>query len=183
MVSLVSGETSPGVARNAVSDRKRKQSDVDCSPQSSQSKRLRVTFDPAVDVQIIPDWDGKSLELVSLDVRRALTKRTDGCDAGCDNIKALLITKPMASEAPTTRLLHKYVVALAEHALSLDKAFSDLVQAVLDCHWAARNPQFVRAYRRLLQSLLSMHPEYAPAIFRMIVKMFCEGTGNGSCVS
>ncbi|KAF2013354.1 RNA polymerase I-specific transcription initiation factor RRN3 [Aaosphaeria arxii CBS 175.79] len=178
MVSLASMERATGVIAPAVGGSlKRKQidsADVDSPLPSSQYKRRRVTFDPSVDVHILPDANEKSLELVVEEVRRALEKHADKLhpDNGpYDEIRSLLLAKPTSAGAPLTSLLYKYIVALSNHVPLLNHECSGMVHAIVDSYWVARNEQYVRSYRHLLSSLLSVHPGYTSSVLTMLVSM------------
>ncbi|KAF1996690.1 RNA polymerase I-specific transcription initiation factor RRN3 [Amniculicola lignicola CBS 123094] len=179
MVSLASTERARGVIAPGVGGSlKRKQSettqfDAD-SLSSSQIKRRRVTFDPDVDVHILPDANEKSQELVAEEVRRALEKHADGDHALYNQIRLLLASSPTAADAPLTRYLQKYVIALTHNVPRLDHDASGLVHAVIDSQWIARGESYVRAYRHLLRSLVSVHPGYTSAVLYMLVNMFIE---------
>lgn len=177
MVSLASTVRATGViAPSAGGSLKRKQTDTFDSDgdilTSSQIKRRRVTFDPSVDVRFLPDVNEKSLELVGEDVRRALEKHADNDSTAYDEIRSLLIAKPTSSDAPLTSLLHKYIVALNNNVPLLDHRCSGMVHAIIDCHWLARNENFVRSYRHLLRSLLSIQPGYTSSVLTMLVGLF-----------
>lgn len=137
-------------------------------------KRRRVTFDPDVDVHILPDVNEKSLELVGEEVRRALEKHATDDNAAYDTLRALFAAKPTQSEALLSRNLEKYVIALTNNVQLLDPKCRGLVHAIIDCSWVARNDQFYRSYRTLLRSLLSIHPGFTGAILNMLVAMFVD---------
>lgn len=178
MVSLASTNRAAGdIAPSVGGSLKRKKSrTLDSSDNeqlsSSQVKRRRVTFDPSVDVHILPDAYEKSLELVGEDVRRALEKHVDKDSASYDDICSLLVTKPTSTSAPLTSLLHKYIIALSNNVPLLDHRSFGMVHAIIDCHWVARNEAFVRSYRHLLRSILSMHTGYTASVFTMLLEMF-----------
>lgn len=177
MVSLASTSRTSGIIPPSVgSSLKRKQ--VDSSPDSkqqlsSQAKRRRVTFDPEVDVHILADPNEKSQELVGEEVNRALEKHAAGDATGYDIIRSLFTTRPTSSDAPTSGLLQKYIVALSRNITLLDHS-RGLVHAVIDCHWVARNEDFLRSYRQFLRSLLSIHPGFTSTVLGMLVDMFLE---------
>ena len=86
MVSLASTERAAGlIAPSSGGSLKRKHNDTDFDgdhiPLSSQTKRRRVTFDPDVDIHILPDVNEKSLELVGEEVRRALERHSNNDNA------------------------------------------------------------------------------------------------------
>jgi RNA polymerase I-specific transcription initiation factor RRN3 len=178
MVSLASIGGAPGVIAPSVgASLKRKQSDANYENDmilSSQTKRRRVTFDPEVDVRMLADPDEKSLELVGEEVQRALEKHAVGDTISYDQIRTLFTEKPTSSNAPLTRLLHKYLIALTNNAPHLDHSRRGLVHAIIDCSWIARNEHFVRSYRRFLSSLLSVQPGYTSTVLSMLVNAFVE---------
>ncbi|KAF1949412.1 RNA polymerase I-specific transcription initiation factor RRN3 [Byssothecium circinans] len=177
MVSLASTRQIPGVIAPGVGGGlKRKQ--IDESPKSekitsAQTKRRRVTFDPDVDVHIV-DPNGKSLELVGEEVRRALEKREGGDNTAYDQLRSLFTVKPTSSRAVLSGQLQKYLIALTNNVPLLDNKCKGLVHAIIDCHWATRNEQFVRTYRNFIRSLLSMQPGFASSFLAMLVEMFIE---------
>jgi RNA polymerase I-specific transcription initiation factor RRN3 len=179
MVSLASTErAAPYIAPSAGGSLKRKQPDThtletDNLP-SSQIKRRRVTFDPDVDVRILSDVNEKSLELVGEEVRRALEKHASDDNGSYDQIRSLLSFKPTAADAPLTGLLQKYVIGLTNNVPLLDHKCNGLVHNIIECSWVARNEQFVRSYRHLLRSLLSVHPGYTTSVLSMLVGMFLQ---------
>ncbi|KAF2739166.1 RNA polymerase I-specific transcription initiation factor RRN3 [Polyplosphaeria fusca] len=175
MVSLASTERAVGVIAPSVGGSlKRKHDDIalDADLSSSQIKKRRVTFDPDVDVHILSDVNEKSSELVEEEVRRALEKRANGDNAVYDSIRQLFALKPTSDDAPTTGVLHKYVVALSNNMLLLNQKCSGLVHAIIDTRWITRNEQFVRSYRHFIRSLLSVHPGYTSAVLGMLVELF-----------
>ncbi|KAF2682805.1 hypothetical protein K458DRAFT_478734 [Lentithecium fluviatile CBS 122367] len=178
MVSLASTERAPGVIAPSVGGSlKRKHPDANDDSDailSSQTKRRRVTFDPDVDVRIIVDPNEKSLELVGEEVQRALERHAIGDTIAYDQIRSLFAEKPTSSNAPLTRVLHKYLVALTNNAPLLDHSRRGLVHAIIDCSWIARNDDFVRSYRRFLSSLLSVQPGFTSTVLSMLVNMFVE---------
>lgn len=178
MVSLASTERANGVIAPGVGGSlKRKQTDTDLDSDdlpSSQIKRRRVTFHPAVDVHILPDVDEKSLELVREEVRRALERHASGDNTAYDQIRSLFSIKPTSTEAPLSRVLGKYVIALTNNVPLLDQKCSGLVHAIIDSSWIARNEHYYRSYRTLLRSLLSVHSGWTGTALTKLVNMFVE---------
>ncbi|KAF1975850.1 RNA polymerase I-specific transcription initiation factor RRN3 [Bimuria novae-zelandiae CBS 107.79] len=173
MVSLaVTHQTSGSVDPSVGSSLKRKQTDSK-QQLSSQAKRRRVAFDLNHDIHILADPNEKSQELVLEEVHRALEKHAAGDATAYDVLRSLFTTKPTATDAPLSGLLEKYVVALTQNVTRLDGC-RGLVHAVLDCHWAARNQDFVHSYRRFLRSLLSLYPGFTSTVLGMLVGMFVE---------
>jgi RNA polymerase I-specific transcription initiation factor RRN3 len=178
MVSLASNERHSGIVAPSVGGSlKRKQTDA--SPKSdkippSQAKRRKVTFDPDVDVHIMSDATEKSMELVDEEVRRALEKRAAGDSTTYDQLRSILTEKPTSSRALLSRQLQKYILALTHNVPLLDHKCQGLVHAIIDCQWITRNEQFVRSYRHLLRSLLSVHPGFTSTVLTMLVEMFVD---------
>ncbi|EOA86307.1 DNA independent RNA polymerase I transcription factor [Exserohilum turcicum] len=176
MVSLASTSRSPGIVSPSTGGSlKRKQaghsSDAENTP-PSQLKKRRVTFDPDVDVRILSEHNEKSAELVGEEVRRAIEKHAAGDKAAYDMLKALFKEAPTSTNAPSSRLLQKYVIALTNHTPQLDHNCKSLVHAVIDCSWIARNEDFLRSYRNFLRSLLSVQSGYMTTVLQMLVDMF-----------
>ena len=176
MVSLASANRTTGIVAPSVgSSLKRKQTDFSSPDRqlSSQAKRRRVTFDPEVDVRILADPNEKSQELVGEEVSRALERHAVGDATGYDVLRSLFTTKPTSSDAPLTGLLQKYLISLTNNITLLDSS-RGLVHAVIDCHWIARNDDFVRSYRQFLRALLSIHPGFTSTVLTMLVNMFVD---------
>jgi RNA polymerase I-specific transcription initiation factor RRN3 len=178
MVSLISTERANGVMAPLMSGslKRKHTADTDSADDSPgiQNKKRRVTFDPAVDIHILPDVNEKSLELVGEEVRRALEKHAAGENGTYDYIRSLFSAKPTSPDAPLSSLLEKYVIALTNTVTLLDHKCSGLVHALIDSSWVARNEHFHRSYRTLLRSLLAVHPGYTSAVLHMLVDMFLE---------
>jgi RNA polymerase I-specific transcription initiation factor RRN3 len=176
MVALASTARPLGtIAPNAGGSLKRKQADHSSDAENatiSQLKRRRVTFDPDVDVRILSEHNEKSLELVRVEVQRAIEKHAAGEKAAYDGLKALFKEAPTSAKAPLSRLLQKYVIALKDHTPQLDHDCKGLVHAVLDCSWIARNEDFVRSYRDFIRSLLSVQNGYMSTVLQAFVNMF-----------
>ncbi|EON64205.1 hypothetical protein W97_03435 [Coniosporium apollinis CBS 100218] len=139
---------------------------------SSQGKRQKVAFDPDVEIRVLEDWNEKGIELVREEVRRGIEKHLAGDNAAYDQLKQLFTAKPFEEDAPSTRLLQKYLHALTGHASWLNKNCSGLVHAVLDCQWLLRDESFVQSYIRFLGGLLSAHGGYTGLVLRMVVQSF-----------
>ncbi|KAK7545704.1 RNA polymerase I-specific transcription initiation factor RRN3 [Phyllosticta citricarpa] len=166
-----------GLIANA--SRKRKQfesSDDELEPELSvhAPKKARVSFDPAIEVHVLEDYDEKGLDLIREEVRRAIDNHMAGDSTDYDQIKALFATRPSASDAPSTKLLNKYVVALIGSVNVLGRNCSGLVHAVLDCQWLTRDESFKRLYVTLLGSLTSAQGGYTSQVLQMLVKYFVE---------
>ena len=81
---------------------------------SASTKKLRVAFDPNVDVRILPDWDDKSFDLVKEEVSQGIERhlapegRRD--DTQYFKLLRLFDTESSSGEAPTSKLLIKYIL-------------------------------------------------------------------------
>jgi RNA polymerase I-specific transcription initiation factor RRN3 len=177
MVSLISTERASGVMAPGIGGGlKRKHTDTDSADEAlaAQSKKRRVTFDPAVDIHILPDVNEKSLELVGEEVRRAIEKHAIGENGTYDYIRSLFSARPTSPDAPLSGLLEKYLISLTNTVTLLDHKCTGLVHAIVDSSWIARNEHYLRSYRTFLRSLLSVHPGYTNTILNMLVNMFLE---------
>lgn len=176
MVSLAATRRPAGnfMAPTVSSSLKRKQRDASPDAENdavTQAKRRRVTFDPNIDVQIVMEVE-KSTELVAEEVRRAIEKHAIGEKGEYDQLRSLFSDSPTAPGSAHSALLQKYVIALRDVVPLLDYNCKGLVHAIIDCSWIARNENFVREYRNLLRSLLSVHPAYMSTVLQMLVSMF-----------
>ncbi len=179
MVSLASAEKTEGIiAPSAGGSLKRKHTeDPTLNAEhitASQLKKRKVTFDPEVDIRIVGNDNDKSLELVIEEVRRAIERHAQGEKAAYDGLKGLFKAEPTADDSPSSGLLQKYIIALANHAPLLDHDCKGLVHAAIDCSWVARNEYFVRSYRSFFRSLLSVQPGYLSTILQMLVTLFLD---------
>lgn len=162
------------MAPTVSSSLKRKQRDASPDAEDDalgQAKRRRVTFNPNVNVQIVMEVE-KSMELVAEEVRRAIEKHAVGEKAEYDQLRSVFAEVPTAPGALHSALLQKYVIALRDVVPLLDYNCKGLVHAIIDCSWIARNDSFVREYRNLLRSLLSVHPAYMSTVLQMLISMF-----------
>lgn len=159
------------------------------APESSQSKKLRVAFDDRVDVRIMDDWTAKPLDLVKDEVRSALEGHlrpaADKDDGAYEQLRMVFISAAPSrshdngavssyTEAPSTALLKKYLVALSGRVSDL-KACGKLVHAVLDVNWLGRDDAFVALYVRFLGTLGSAVPGFLRTVLDRIVGHFVEG--------
>ncbi|KAH6638025.1 RNA polymerase I-specific transcription initiation factor RRN3 [Boeremia exigua] len=176
MVSLAAPRVPPSnfMAPTVSSSLKRKQRDSSPDAENNalaQTKRRRVTFDPNINVQIVMEVE-KSTELVAEEVRRAIEKHAIGEKGEYDQLRSTFSDSPTTPGAAHSALLQKYVIALRESVPLLDYNCKGLVHAIIDCSWIARNEGFVREYRNLLRSLISVHPAYMSTVLQMLVSMF-----------
>ncbi|KAJ4352861.1 DNA independent RNA polymerase I transcription factor [Ascochyta clinopodiicola] len=183
MVSLAAARKPANfMAPTVSSSLKRKQRDASSDAENdtvAQVKRRRVTFDPDVDVRIVTDVE-KSTELVAEEVRRAIEKHAAGEKGEYDQLRSLFSDSPTAPGTAHSALLQKYVIALTDVVPLLDYNCKGLVHAIIDCCWIARNEHFVRSYRNLLRSLLSVHPAYMSTVLQMLVSMFLNSPSTAA---
>ncbi|CAK4032719.1 RNA polymerase I-specific transcription initiation factor rrn3 [Lecanosticta acicola] len=142
---------------------------------STTTKKLKVAFDDHVDVRIMDDWNDKSFELVREEVRigiqRHLAPNEQRDDAQYVKILQLLGQDAFSSEAPSTKLLTKYVLAIGANIKHLGEC-GKLVLAVLDLSWVGRDMEFVKAYTKFLLTLATAHGKYMTPIMERLVSHF-----------
>ena len=144
---------------------------------SSSTKKLRVAFDPNVDVRILDDWTDKSYDLVKEEVaqgiERHIAPQDQKDDAQYVKLLQLLGHEAFSSEAPRPKLLYKYILAIDSKISSLREC-AKLVIAVLDLPWMGRDETFVTLFSRFLCDLAGAHAKYAPAIMERLVSHFAK---------
>lgn len=149
---------------------------------STATKKLKVAFSPNVDIKILDEsWNEKSFELVKEEVRVGIerhlaTSASSGevkDDAQYTKLVALLSQDAFDSDAPSSKLLRKYLLALEARVSSLGEC-GKLVIAVLDLAWLGRDEVFVGLYIRFLVSLASAQSKYIPAILDRLVSNFAK---------
>ncbi|KAF2093120.1 RNA polymerase I-specific transcription initiation factor RRN3 [Rhizodiscina lignyota] len=140
---------------------------------SSPTKRLKVTFNPEIDVRVVEDWRDKAIGLVREEVRTGIDGHITGTNsARYDQIKQFFAASPSAKDALSSRLLRKYLIALIGCIRSLDKRCNGLVHAVVDSAWLERDDEFIAMYLRLLGALVSAHGGYIHEVLSMLVSKF-----------
>lgn len=142
---------------------------------STTTKKLKVAFDDHVDVRIMDDWNDKSFELVKEEVRlgiqRHLAPAEQRDDAQYVKTLQLLGQDAFSSEAPSTKLLIKYVSAIGSNMKDLSEC-GKLVIAVLDLSWVGRSREFVQVYTKFLLTLATAHGKYIAPIMERLVGNF-----------
>ena len=142
---------------------------------SSSTKKLRVAFDPKIDVRIMDDWDDKSFDLVKEEVRQGIERHVAPADRRDDaqylKLLHLLGQDVFSSDAPSTKLLSKYLLAIDARVSSLGDC-GKLVSAMLDISWVGRDDTFVGLFMRFLLDLASAHPKFIPAMTERLVANF-----------
>lgn len=140
---------------------------------SSPTKRLKVSFNPEIDVRLVEDWNEKSIGLVREEVIRAIHGHITGeGSTAYDQIIQLFKRKISAGDPPTSRLLRKYLIALTGQIRSLNRKCNGLVRAVVECQWLDRGDDFVKTYVRFLGTLVSAHGGYIYEVLSTLVKQF-----------
>lgn len=144
---------------------------------SSSTKKLKVQFSPNVDVKYMEDWSDKSYALVKEEVRQAIHRHTAPVDHRDDaqylKLLQLLGQDAFSSEAPSAKLLAKYVQAV-DHRVSSLAECGKLVIAVLDLSWLGRDESFVALYTRFLCDLASAQAKFIPSIMERLVANFTK---------
>ncbi|KAF2090942.1 RNA polymerase I-specific transcription initiation factor RRN3 [Saccharata proteae CBS 121410] len=155
---------------------KRKHSDASSRSASPTNnfKRPKVAFNSAVQIRILEDYDDKALDLVRSELRVAIEKHLDGDSAAYDQIKQLFTAAPSAEDAPSTKLLSKFLTALMQSVSLLGGKCSGLVHAILDTQWLVRDQAFGERYIRLLEHLVSAHGGHIGQVLQMLVNYFIE---------
>ena len=142
---------------------------------SSSTKKLRVAFDPKIDVRIMDSWDDKSFDLVKEEVRQGVERHVAPADRRDDTqylkLLHLLGQEVFSSDAPSSKLLTKYILAIDARVSSLGEC-GKLVSAMLDISWVGRDDTFVGLFMRFLLDLASAHPKFISAMMERLVANF-----------
>jgi len=144
---------------------------------SASTKRLKVAFSPTVDVRVLDDWSEKSFELVKEEVRLAIERHRAPADQRDDTLYARVLQvlgqNASSSEAPSGKLLKKYLVAIDAKVSSLGDC-GKLAAAAIDLPWLGRDDVFAGLYIKYLTSLATAHSKYAPSIMDKLVARFAR---------
>jgi RNA polymerase I-specific transcription initiation factor RRN3 len=138
------------------------------------SKRLKVAFDPEVEVRMVEDLGEKSLALIRAEVGHAIRQHEAGEHEEYDNLKQIFHTSPYDEEAPSSNLLRKYLLGLNSNTVLLKRSASDLVNAVIRFQWLGLDDAFVTLYTRFLGNLVSSHTGYLSPVLKMLVENFAH---------
>jgi len=142
---------------------------------STATKKLRVAFSDEVKVRIMDDWNAKSFELVKEEVRLAIQRHLGLSikqdDVPYSRLLTLFSHDVLSSEALSTAMAKKYIMALSGQMSSLGDC-RKLVMAILDLSWVGRSKEFVETYVRFLVVLASTHAKYLPSIMERLVAHF-----------
>lgn len=142
---------------------------------SSSTKKLRVAFDPNVDVRIMEDWTEKSFDLVKEEVTQGIDRHIAPGDQRDDvqyvKLLQLLGHDAFSGEALNSKLLKKYVLAIDSKVSVLGEC-GKLVIAVLDLSWLGRDGTFITLFTKFLCDLASAHAKFIPAMMERLVPHF-----------
>ena len=151
--------------------RKRNEADMDGDTPSSPSKKAKVTFSPAVEINIISDSE-KSPELIREEVRWAVTRHARGDDVEYDKLKNIFSRDFIEADIPSPTTIKNTLAALVGVASDLDRSCSALVQMMLNSDWIRRTDDYVTLFRRFLGHLASSKPTWLAPTLRMLVENF-----------
>lgn len=139
---------------------------------SLSTKRLKVAFDPKVDVRIMDDWTDKSFDLVKEEVRLAIDRHNAPAERKDEVHYAKLLElfshDPSSADALRPKLLKKYLLAVHARVNSLGDC-GKLVMAILDQSWLGRDDVFVSLYTKFLCDTASAHSRFNAAIIDRLV--------------
>jgi RNA polymerase I-specific transcription initiation factor RRN3 len=179
----------PVLRRPTLSGTIRKSDDADLSEDllSTPTKRSRVTFNPTVEEKVMEEYSvqGRSVEVIRAEIRRAIESHKRGDSADYDAIKDVFApkedVKPGADEEEDEEAaalakvdLKTYLVVLTNH-VSLLKGCSGLVRAVLACEWVGRDTGFVKVYIQFLGHLASAQGGFVGMVLDMLAGHFHGG--------
>jgi RNA polymerase I-specific transcription initiation factor RRN3 len=121
------------------------------------------------------DWSDKSLELVKEEVRvgiqRHLALGEQKDDTQYARLLQLIGQDAFSGDAPSTKLLKRYIMALSTHIGGLGEC-SKLVLAALDLSWLGRDDEFVEVYVKFLVILASTHAKFISPMLDKVVAHF-----------
>ena len=143
--------------------------------QRASSKRLKVAFDPAIQIRTLDDFGEKTASLIREEVINAIRQHAAGDNEEYDHIKQLFSAKPGDEDAPSSNLLRKYLLSLINNGTLLTKSCSDLVHSVLSTQWLGREEPFVVLYIRFLGNLVSSQGGFVANVLNMLVENFVHG--------
>jgi RNA polymerase I-specific transcription initiation factor RRN3 len=179
----------PLLRRSTLSGTIRKIGDTDLeadltSAPPSPRKKARVSFNPNVEEKIMDPYraQGKSLDVVRIEVRRAIADHLRGNSENYSMIKEIFSAERREDEdedeefeAERRANIKTYLVALTNYTSELNRNCSDLVKSVVSCEWVGRDEAFVKAYVHFLGSLASAQGSYVSMVLGRLVGNFCGG--------
>jgi RNA polymerase I-specific transcription initiation factor RRN3 len=144
---------------------------------SASTKKLKVEFDPNVEIRIVDDWDEKSLDLVKEEVRQGIERHLAPGERRDDTqyIKLLQLLGQDATngEAASGKLLKKYLMAIEARVSALGDC-GKLAVAVIELDWLGRDDVFGQLYLRFLTTLATAHAKFIPSIMQKLVSYFAR---------
>lgn len=166
----------------------RKQDDADLAfdqgeASPSSSKRIKVSFDDEVEVNIIDELE-KAPEIIREEVRHALEGHLVGDNTGYERIKAMY--KATGDDAPSITTLRLHTAALIPHVTSLNRSYSGLVYAIVRSNWLGREENYVALFLRFLGSLISAQGSYLRDVLGMLIDNLTSSefvVGHSCCAS
>lgn len=144
---------------------------------SLSTKKLKVEFDPNVEIRIVEDWSEKSFDLVKEEVRLSVdrhlapTEKRD--DTQYTKLLQALGQDATDSGALSGGLLKKYLLAI-EGKISKIGGCGKLATAAMNLSWLGRDDVFVGLFIRFLTSLATSHARFIPSIMQKLVSHFAR---------
>lgn len=175
--------TSPTLPRSNLK-RKRSGTEGEGAAAALQSdKRRKVAFDPDVEVRRVDELGGKSVLLISEEIKHAIRQHERGVTEEYEQIKSLFGQDRFSDDGLSTEELRKYLLGLINNATLLNKSCHDLVHTVLDTHWLAFDDALTALYTRFLGNLVSSQPGYLARVLMKLVENFAHGEVNDLPIS
>ena len=138
---------------------------------SSPSKRVRVTFDPDIEIVSADDEDDLDPLLVREEVRRAIQRHFAGDDEDYERVKSVFSDSPGKSRRSSTNAIRAHLQAALVHVSSLDKRCNGLVSAILSTEWVGRDENFTAIYTKFLGNLAASQSGYLHRILLSLVDL------------
>lgn len=128
------------------------------------------------------ELNGRTMDEVKREVRRALDNHLRGDDGQYDTIKELFSRDSNTaaaigdgSEPPSTLEIQTYVIALTSCVTTLkDKKCNGLVKQIMKSLWLGRDEAYVKSFTHLLASLISGQGSYLYPALTMLVDHFVD---------
>ncbi|KYG43135.1 hypothetical protein M433DRAFT_72346 [Acidomyces richmondensis BFW] len=142
---------------------------------SLSTKRLKVEFDPKVEIRIVEDWSEKSFDLVKEEVQLSVERHLAPAEKR-DDTQYLKLLQTLGQDVADSGvssggLLKKYLLAI-EGKVSKLGGCGKLVMAVMDLSWLGRDDVFVGLFIRFLTSLATSHAKFIPSIMQKLISHF-----------
>jgi len=177
---LASLPTSPTIPRSNLK-RKRSSPEVETEDIVAQSdKRRKVAFDPDVEVRRVDELGGKSILLISEEIKHALRQYQLGSSEEYEQIKAIFSQDRLVEDQVPPDDIRKYLIGLTSNATLLTKSSHGLVQIVLDAYWLSFDDNLGALYTRFLGNLVSSQPVHTARVLAKLVDNFAHGVSGPS---